>query len=813
MGSASITPAQDRSKARNLGAPSPAEMLIRLQYRKQQETPLFDLLRNSGRDIFSKLGDDERKFAERFAEDLIQKRGLDSAEVQELMSQMNVTPEMQKAISDSLRGADLGRLDSQSSSNSKIDFDRLKRRLENVRQKQLLDQMAANPPRFGNPSNSTAATNPNNPSNPNSRSTSNEANPGQQTTGNSNNSFDQRNNSQSNSGTANRNNAANGSQNNSSVTQSPAQTNSPEPNRRTDERSKPANRARRLPRLGATPEIPGNFESQFPDNGNIPQRNVDDRPSGSVPTGTRQPNADASPLLDPSQRQVVEKLKAAIAPNSSSGRETRQGLEQLKQAKDPTEFLDQLQKLSKQIESDRQKQKLIEKAAEGLSESDEQIIQSFVKPFSPELAKSLRGSNQNQARASVQPNTPQGLNSPQGLNNRQGLNTPQGINNREPDKQELDLRDSKSSNPEDWAESEFLKKAISYYNDEESGFQKPKGFDRLLNDKANRGGGTTMNFEAAKKLWQQGSDIFNERPNEAGNSNRIKPGQRIDQSVMEAIKKVSANDSESSPNEKSMFTNALNGLIGTAMDKAEETAKDKIARRKQRQRRDLNGDNGSGDSQNSRDSNNSFAQTFNNITSNASLNNAQPNGSSPAVSPTLPTLPEVGANIGPILYSVIAIALLGTLLFFVVRMFKPVDEVALQTKQLQQKLRSGVDAKPSDFIEAVDLLLLTKFGPASSWWNSYRAAEKLQTAKPGWHDKIGSVFQVYRWSRYRAASDSTIPDEQKSVVTDVLKQLANEPGTVFRDLANQLPCASSEPSDSLSKTAGRSVDDIEEANP
>ena len=43
--------------------PSPTEMMARLKFHKQQETPLFDLLREAGVDIFSKLSDDEKKLA------------------------------------------------------------------------------------------------------------------------------------------------------------------------------------------------------------------------------------------------------------------------------------------------------------------------------------------------------------------------------------------------------------------------------------------------------------------------------------------------------------------------------------------------------------------------------------------------------------------------------------------------------------------------------------------------------------------------------------------------------------------------------
>ena len=56
--------------------PSPTEMMARLKLHKQQETPLFDLLREAGDDIFSKLSDDEKKLAGRFVEDMILKLSL-----------------------------------------------------------------------------------------------------------------------------------------------------------------------------------------------------------------------------------------------------------------------------------------------------------------------------------------------------------------------------------------------------------------------------------------------------------------------------------------------------------------------------------------------------------------------------------------------------------------------------------------------------------------------------------------------------------------------------------------------------------------
>lgn len=743
---ASTAAAQNRTSARNLGAPSPAEMLVRLQYRRQQETPLFDLLRGSGRDIFSKLGDDERKFAERFAEDLIQNRGLESEEVQELMKQMNVEPRVQKAISESLKGADSNQFKSnrgtEKSSEPNINLDRLKRRLENVRQQQLLDRLSSNDPmrsetlgasrttadagsqpktrdRSGRTSN---ANNYDSTSRPNGASQRNSNEP----------------NGESNMASPAKNNSTNNG-NNRSPTSGDAKRRSVNRNRANDS----------LPKLRLPGETPRDFKNQFPGNGPFQGRQA----KAKSEVGQADRVSDSSSLLNSRQRAVVEKLKRGIEPNSSSGRATRKGLERIKQAKDPTEFLDRLKKLSKQVKADSQKKQLLQKSAQSLSKADESMIRSFVEPFSPDLARSMRASDSKSAEAT-------------------GAKTSSGG---------AAGKELTTANPEDWAQSEFLKQAINYYNDKDSGFQKPKGFDRLLNDKASRSSGATMNFEAAKKLWKQGANIFNDRIDNTGDSKKIKPGQRIDQSVIEAIKKVSADSSKAAAGQNSVFTNALNGLIGTAMDKAEETAKDRVQRGRNRQNAGLAG-NSSGQPRkarpNSNSSSNSISQTLQNLT-NPSANDSQANSSSPSASPTLPTLQNVRSIIVPIMYALICISLLALVLYLVFRFLKPVDKIALQQKKLQEKLRSTGTSKPSDIVAAVDLLLLTKFGTAASWWNSHRAAERLQAAKPGWHEKIGSVFQLYRWSRYHASSKSAIPAEQETAVTEVLKELASEPKSIF----------------------------------
>ena len=85
--------------------PSPTEMMARLRFHKQQETPLFDLLREAGVDIFSKLSEDEQKLAGRFVEDMLLKEGPESERLSSLMDQMNIGSEARQALQEGIERA------------------------------------------------------------------------------------------------------------------------------------------------------------------------------------------------------------------------------------------------------------------------------------------------------------------------------------------------------------------------------------------------------------------------------------------------------------------------------------------------------------------------------------------------------------------------------------------------------------------------------------------------------------------------------------------------------------------------------------
>jgi len=94
--------------------------------------------------------------------------------------------------------------------------------------------------------------------------------------------------------------------------------------------------------------------------------------------------------------------------------------------------------------------------------------------------------------------------------------------------------------------------------------------------------------------------------------------------------------------------------------------------------------------------------------------------------------------------------------------------------RLQQKLKTN-SSNPKDIVDAVDLFLLSRFGDASSWWNAKHAATQISDAQPDWRDRVASLFQVYRWSRYQADGKANVSVEQNDIVKSTLRELSQVP--------------------------------------
>jgi len=105
---------------------------------------------------------------------------------------------------------------------------------------------------------------------------------------------------------------------------------------------------------------------------------------------------------------------------------------------------------------------------------------------------------------------------------------------------------------------------------------------------------------------------------------------------------------------------------------------------------------------------------------------------------------------------------------------QPVSEAELKQRELQQKLKTA-SVNPKDIVEAVDIFLLSRFGAASSWWNAKHAATQISDAQPDWRDKVASLFQVYRWSRYQADGQASVSVEQNDLVKSTLRELSQVP--------------------------------------
>ena len=105
---------------------------------------------------------------------------------------------------------------------------------------------------------------------------------------------------------------------------------------------------------------------------------------------------------------------------------------------------------------------------------------------------------------------------------------------------------------------------------------------------------------------------------------------------------------------------------------------------------------------------------------------------------------------------------------------QPVNEEELKQRELQRKLKAN-SANPKDLVEAVDLFLLSRFGAASSWWNAKHAATQISEVQPDWRDKVASLFQIYRRSRYQADGQASVSPEQNDLVKSTLRELSLVP--------------------------------------
>ena len=328
---------------------------------------------------------------------------------------------------------------------------------------------------------------------------------------------------------------------------------------------------------------------------------------------------------------------------------------------------------------------------------------------------------------------------------------------------------------------DLLKDALQTYNDPNSGYELSGAFKRLKDyAEGIHSDRPLANFGSiSKKLFEDSSKIFDaESASDSLRASGVKPGQRLDQLLTAAASEAIANSTEANDKEgDSVFSSVLNSALGTALDQAVTLADDGEP--------GVNGNDDGGW--------NPHTNNFNNDSLGSLQDFGSPQPNSASQSPNIssgsnPLLPSINSSsprqsssiqesVSAITDSILdtkfswqallsILGLVGLLLlaaFLLSRIFAAANPILKKQAELQRKLQQS-SANPNDVVEAVDLFLLSRFGDTSSWWNAKHAADQISKAKPDWRDKVASLFQVYRWSRYQAAGKDSVSPEQNKLV-------------------------------------------------
>ena len=336
---------------------------------------------------------------------------------------------------------------------------------------------------------------------------------------------------------------------------------------------------------------------------------------------------------------------------------------------------------------------------------------------------------------------------------------------------------------------EFLQDALETYNDPDSGYKLTDAFQRLK-DQAE---GVRSDRELAnlgnisKKLFENSSKIFESSSASDTRSERgVKPGQRLDQLLTSAASKAISESAAARDNEgDSVFSNVLNQALGVAIDQAVTVADNNLENRNRevgqsrsespelsysnwQEELDFSEDNDS----NSQPYSTAANSALNNLAD--STNSATESSVQDSAANLSDTLSGFKFNWQAIFYAAVIICLLAGCMYFLSRFMQPVSEAELKQRELQQKLKAN-STNPKDIVEAVDIFLLSRFGADSSWWNAKHAATQITDVQPDWRDKVASLFQVYRWSRYQADSQASVSAEQNDLVKSTLRELSQVP--------------------------------------
>ena len=784
------------SQPRNFGdTPSPTEMMARLKFHKQQETPLFDLLRESGLDIFAKLSDDEKKLAGRFVEDMILKEGMDSDKVSSLMEQMKISPDAKQALQQGIERA--------GGDESTISPEQRRELADKIRQ-QFLQRSNPESDAFKSPSNRNGIQPENSPNtsnpNPNRRYAETErqsaphaqvqpsdpevANPDANLTASQRLALEEAARNRGRQQQPEQNDAGNWNAEQLNALRDQLQKD------RTERNQAQREQARNNPRPSDTPR--GQNRRGFDRSSSPPQSPLPNNKQLSELAKrviTKRAFDQIEDQLNDPQRKVISDIKDKIQNGNIPPNEIGELINDLQSAQSRQQFAERLGDAGQKLGLTDETQEEIQKSLSQLSRDDQQSLQQSFNSLDQDLLANLRSND-----ASGQP--------------RSGSTDSRSPN---PSEQFSPLPDSQPGNSLGSAGSlgsteensnnsrveqlgkDFLKDALDTYNDPDSGYQLSPAFKRLKDQAEGRGSDRELaNLgNISQKLFENSAGIFD--PNSSTSNARqpgVKPGQRFDQLIAEAAGKALADSSVTGDDQnKSFFSKSLSSVLEAALGQVVELADDELPNRDvpddwdqwsqdnaqndfdfQDQHNSLQENAGSPYSNNFQDSqSNSSPRTT------SSSNNTSIQESASSLAESVSNMKFDGRFL---LYALGTFILFGIGFFLLRRLMSSTNENIVKQRELQRKLETN-SANPEDVVEAVDLFLLSRFGTDSSWWNSSHASDQLTANQPDWREKIASLFQVYRWSRYQADGDANISSEQTQLVSSTLQELNQAPEESF----------------------------------
>ena len=766
--------------------PSPTEMMARLKLHKQQETPLFDLLREAGDDIFSKLSDDEKKLAGRFVEDMILKEGMDSDRVSSLMEHMNISDAAKQALQDGIERA------GGESAISPED----RKKLANQIRKDFLQQS-------GNRENIKSATNGNwRQSNQSSDSPSiSPLNTGQnplnsdaeQIAGDLGEPLDEKIKSlQRLVDEIRKQNPTESGRQQKTVSEDELKL----LRRKLIEETKRAEDNQQFPRgekIAGNTNRSNRAPSQNAGEQNTPSSRQSDIASNNQPqsprdTATAPRQSTASPdkqalnklltqeafrqlekQLSEPQQKIVSELKDKIQSGNVTQQEIEDLFSDLQSFQSPDDLAKQLDEVGKSIGLPADSREEVQEALSQLSDDQRRSLQETIDGVSKQMLSDLLG------RADKEKSSPGSSAS----SSRQTASSPNantdGANNSQ-------LED---------VGREFLQDALETYNDPESGYKLSDAFQRLK-DQAE---GITSDRELAnlgnlsKKLLEDSSKIFDSNStSEARKKRGVKPGQRFDQLIASAANKALEDNGKRDKQEgDSVLSGVLNQALSVAIDQAVTAADNGLENRNRDVPQDWNEssdlsyfDNSNWQDQLdlSEDEDGNFqpydsasSPTTNNFSNNTNSSESSLQDSAASLGDAFS---DLKINWQTVFYGIGLIAILSVGIYILSQLMQPASEEELKQRELKRKLKSS-SVNSKDLVEAVDLFLLSRFGAASSWWNAKHAATQISNAQPDWRDKVASLFQIYRWSRYQADGQTSVSPEQNDLVKSTLRELSQVP--------------------------------------